>query len=285
MTIPILHYCQICNAPTNSTKTRIRKFCSPKCYHQAQREGVVRVGRDIIHSYPCCECGDTANRHPSRKRNGDLSDKVFCSRSCYDTYREKKRGPCATCGKQVALKSHKYCSWECTLLGRKPDPSECVNCRAVFTALKPLTRKGGRVDLVAYSDAKTCSPECLNLWIRNNPERKRKISLAFTREKHPGWQGGSHREGFRGHDWAELSEKIRDRAGRCCEHCGMTESDHVARYNQRLNVNHIEPFHQHQNKRKANSPKNLEALCKSCHTKADWRWRKNNPLQTALTLR
>ena len=37
----------------------------------------------------------------------------------------------------------------------------------------------------------------------------------------------------------------------------------------RLDVNHKERFHNHQNAKSANRPSNLEALCRSCHAKAD----------------
>jgi hypothetical protein len=65
----------------------------------------------------------------------------------------------------------------------------------------------------------------------------------------------------------------------------MTEAEHLQRYRQRLNVNHKTPFHQHTKKAAANRASNLEALCKPCHTKADWKWRKENPIQTTLSFK
>ncbi|NID14378.1 HNH endonuclease [Luteibacter yeojuensis] len=77
----------------------------------------------------------------------------------------------------------------------------------------------------------------------------------------------------------------RNRAGRCCEHCHMSEAEHQEKFKMRLNVNHKEPFHQHANKSLANRLSNLEALCKSCHTRADWKWRKEHPMQAVLNFR
>lgn len=281
----ILCACLICGNSFKPLPSKANKFCGAPCYHAAQRSGIVKVGRDPKHLYPCHECGVETNRIPSKCRDGSTSEKVFCSRACYDKNRADRRGGCKACGERVPFKSSKYCSWACRISDKKPDPCTCSNCGCSFTAVKFMARPSGKVALVAYGSAKTCSPECHNLWIRNDPERKRKISAAFRRELHPSWQGGSHRDGFRGHEWEVISEKARDRAKRCCEHCGMEEAEHLAKYRQRLHVHHDEPFHQQRNKSAANRLSNLVALCRSCHTKADWKWRKANPVQGALELR
>lgn len=272
--------CNRCGSAIPPGGKKGRKFCSAACYHDAQRRGEVRVGRAPFHVYPCSGCGKSVNRRPSEKRNGEVAINVYCSRSCYDVSRERRRPGCARCGSRVLVMSAKYCGWECRVLARKPEPSSCRNCGAMFTAIKPIARRDG-MRLVA-TKAATCSPACHNAWIRNNPERKRKISEAFSRERHPGWQGGSHRDGFRGHEWAVLSESVRERAGRKCEHCGMTENEHLAKWGQRLQVNHKNPFHQSRRKAEANRIGNLEALCKPCHTRADWAWRKANPVQMVI---
>lgn len=281
----ILCACLICGNSFKPLPRKANKFCSLACYHDAQRKGLVKVGREAKHVYRCHQCGVETKRQPSQCRDGSISEKVFCSRACYDESRSDRRGPCVVCSAKVPIKGSKYCSWKCRVADKKPEPCTCKNCGCLFTAIKVIVRPNGRRDLISYGGAGTCSAECHNLWIRNNPERKRKISAAFSRELHPGWQGGTHREGFRGHDWEEISEKARDRAKRCCEHCGMEEAEHLAKYRQRLHVHHDEPFHQQRNKTAANRLANLVALCRSCHTKADWKWRKANPVQGALELR
>lgn len=279
-----LSHCIACKNPIPSPSKSGRKYCSHSCYHHGMRTGLSRAGREIIRNHSCARCGAPARRTPSTRRNGEKSSFVYCSRACYDSERADRRADCLECGVRLAVSGQKYCSMSCRIAHKKPGPCNCNNCGVLFTAMKVINRPSGK-KLIAHSAAGTCSVECHHAWIRNNPERKAKISAAFTGQKHPAWQGGSHREGFRGHEWDRLSESIRDRAGRCCEHCGMSEAVHLERYRQRLNVNHKIPFHQHRRKSEANSASNLEALCKPCHTRADWKWRKENPVQSSLSFR
>lgn len=268
--------CRFCGGGINPVGKAGRKFCSSACYHNAQRAGVVKIGRDRTRNYSCHRCGQPAYRSLSQRRDGTQSDKVFCGRACYDAHRAAGRGNCPQCGVVNPRAKNKYCSQSCKVAANRPAPCKCLNCGVLFSAIKWHGTKRAAVNGV-----KTCSPECRRDWIRKDPERKRKIGEAFQGSKHPNWQGGSHRDGFRGHDWERLSESIRDRAGRCCEHCGKSEADN----GRRLDVNHKEPFHQSTNKRAANRPANLEALCRPCHTVTDWKWRKEHPVQTALSFR
>ena len=265
--------CAVCNGAIPREGKKGRKFCSHACYHEAQRRGDVRVGRDPVHVYPCTGCGAQTNRRPSTDRSGQMCERVFCSRDCYDAHRALQRGPCQHCGAKVPVQGKKFCSQKCRVLAHRPLPRHCRNCKVLFSPLK--FRSGG---IVSDTHRMTCSAECRRAWIRRDPVRKRKISDAFQREKHPNWQGGSHNESFRGHDWKDVSERARDRAGRCCEHCGKTEKEN----GRRLDVNHIVPFHQHKRKAESNRLSNLEALCRRCHTIADWRWRKAHPVQSSL---
>ncbi|RJG10923.1 hypothetical protein D3879_14685 [Pseudomonas cavernicola] len=289
MTDAILCGCTVCGKAFAASPHKSNKYCGMACYRAAQRAGTYKRGHGPeFHRAPCHHCGVTVERNPSTTRSGQQSDKVFCARACYDASRalitQARSTQCLRCKSEFipSGRGTKYCSMACRRTGMKADPKHCLACGCFFTPVR-LQKATGRY--VSYSAGKTCSPSCHIAWIRDNPERKRKISIAFSRERHPGWQGGSHREGFRGHDWEEISEKARARAGRCCEHCGMTEADHLEKYRQRLHIHHLEPFHQHQNKQMANKHSNLVALCRSCHTKADWKWRKENPVQTALMLR
>lgn len=283
MAVAILSACASCGKAVKSSR---KKYCGTECYRVAQRAGAyAQPIENSVHAKACDQCGTLTAREFAIKRNGERSSKAFCSRTCYDLYRANQRSGCAQCGLKVRLITDKYCSQACKVAHNKPAPCTCKNCLSIFTAIKYVKKADGGLRIVAYSSAQTCSPKCHNDWIRNDPERKRKISAAFTGDKHPAWQGGSHREGFRGHDWERLSESIRDRAGRCCEHCGMPEEEHLVRHRQRLNVNHKTPFHQHLRKSVANKAGNLEALCKSCHTKADWIWRKAHPIQASLNFR
>jgi len=125
---------------------------------------------------------------------------------------------------------------------------------------------------------KTCSSECVSYLMKTDEERK--LKTAHHKENHPNWKGGSSRSGGRGAGWLKIAEKCRDLHGRVCKICGKTEEEN----GRKLDVNHIIPFHQHKNKTQANKQSNLEALCKACHTAADWKWRKENPTQYLLNI-
>ena len=160
----------------------------------------------------------------------------------------------------------------------RTSPARCVNCNTLFTAIKWFPNRGR---FASVNGIKTCSNACRDEWRSNDEERKRKISAAFTGDKHPNWQGGSHRIGYRGAGWSAIRRKVRKRAGYVCESCGMTEAKHIEKHRQTLHVNHKVPYHQHASGN-PNRLSNLEALCVSCHMKADWEWRKQNAVQMTL---
>lgn len=282
------HYrnCPTCNQDFSAPKNK-QVYCSRSCRNGKPSEN------DSERHY-CFSCGIlVVGRKLGKSRTGKDCEKMFCSRSCYDStranYIEDRKEPCAHCNKPIdtmrygAKHKSKYCSHKCRVADKKGRPLNCVNCGCLFSAVKTIMRPNG-VTIISVNDAKTCSSECHNKWIRTNPERKDKISKAFTGDKHPNWNGGTHRIGNRGPGWLRIAEKCRDLHGRKCKHCGMTEDASIAQNWGRLQVNHIVPFHQWQNKRKANAQSNLEALCKSCHTKADWAWKRDNPVQHIMNL-
>lgn len=57
----------------------------------------------------------------------------------------------------------------------------------------------------------------------------------------------------------DLKRKMRRRAGKECERCGVDQSSHREEHGQRLHVHHKDRDKQN------NEPDNLEVLCKSCH--------------------
>lgn len=154
----------------------------------------------------------------------------------------------------------------------KPPPNNCVRCGVLFSAVKVMRRPSGNLQWVAYASGKTCSPACGRAWISENPERKRKISEAFTGERHWNWQGGKsrlHDYSNRGPGWAGIRAKIIERDGGKCRCCGIDRVECKARYGRDLDVDHIEPFHNFIRLSEANRPGNLMTLCASCHRKAE----------------
>lgn len=283
----ILTACESCGKSFKPTKGKSNKYCQMSCYRVAQRAGKYARGKE--HSTrlrPCTNCGKDVVRSLGRSRNGKKSTNVFCNRDCYNHHRAKliksRSARCANCDEDFIRRpvsyTEIYCSHMCRVKAKRPGAHNCVNCGTLFSPIK-WHKEAGRY--VNAKSGKTCTHECHMDWIRNNPERKRKISEAFRGDKHPNWQGGTHYSSYRGAGWVRLRGEIRKRAGYRCEHCGLPESDH----GRALEVNHIVPFHQFGGSTElANKKSNLEALCKSCHTKADWKWRKENPVQMTMAM-
>lgn len=212
--------------------------------------------------------------------------KIYCSRDCYDLCREskwrKKGFNCKSCNKRVESPSSQrktqFCSMSCRSNFYRTDRHiKCSWCKVEFSPIK--WRKSTKSNTYSIDISKSCcSRECRISVYTSCEERKRKIGLAETGSKHHNWSGGGKRRGYRGKNWLKIAEDCRERAGRVCEHCGKTERDN----GRKLDVNHIIPFFQWNNKEKANHKSNLEALCKSCHRKSDAKWKRENPVQLGL---
>lgn len=236
--------------------------------------------------HQCSYCGNSVKRQKVKARNGEICKNIFCNKDCYLSFVRQDRssnGECINCGKEIfakGLKKRKYCSHDCRLShGIKKCLTNCISCGAVFSAIK-FRKTSGKSYYAKVTGRKVCSQECENQNYREDPVRKAKISKAFKGSNHPNWNGGSGRRGFRGHDWLSISEEIRKAAGYKCESCGLSQQEN----GRKLDVNHKIPFSQWTNKVKANEKINLEALCRSCHMKIEWKYRKENEMQMLLGL-
>lgn len=231
----------------------------------------------------CVFCGNEISKSLISKSCGKAT---FCSRSCYDKSRtahwKSIAVPCKNCGKisddnPVSARTKRlFCSIACRNEFKMPPPVNCRVCGVFFSAIK-WRKEGG---YARDKTKKNCSRECLSEFMRSDQDRKDKIGLAISGENHHAWVGGSSRLTFRGHNWRSIAEGARERAGRKCEHCGLPEHQHC----RKLDVHHKIPFNQMRNKTRANSPDNLEALCKSCHAKADKKWRNENQVQIVMNM-
>lgn len=244
--------CPVCGIVFIDNKHPEKIACSYKC------SGIARRSRK---DFTCEQCGKTFKAGGSPR---------FCCRECYDNFRTESRPHCDFCGKRVKAsftrksKRH-YCSSECRASGLKPKPRPCVNCGAIIV---PIKMHSGTGKFIAHDAGKTCSSKCQNEWIRKNPERKEKISAAFSGHLHPNWQGGKsafNNSCHRGSGWERLRGKVRKRDKNICQICGKTESEN----GRALDVHHIVPYHNINNVKKANSMTNLITLCQSCHRKEE----------------
>lgn len=227
----------------------------------------------------CLRCGKEvlSRKSPARNRDGSVCDKIFCSRECYDLHRisvrESRAKQCETCGASfipAGGTSPRFCSWGCRLEAKRGKPIHCLMCNGLFTPVKKIMR-GDRVAWISYNpkDGRaTCSHECHIQWIKTNPDRKRKISEAFTGELHPNWKGGrswASNTSYRGSEWEKIAERARRRDGHACQKCGLNRAESEIKFGRELDVHHIVPFHNWPNAKKANRLSNLITLCKSCH--------------------
>lgn len=265
-----------CGVSFSAPLSKPGKFCSVSCYRDAQRSGEYKTGHGPnFPAVPCDQCGVVVRRLPSICRDGTKSDKMFCCRACYDTFRENqcsiREDDCKGCGikfLQGSTKWRSYCTDSCWKLQKKAKPSTCVNCKCIFTAiyLQPKTGK-----YISKNGIKTCSANCHNQWIRNNPERKRKIGEAFKGVLHPNWQGGKsllNDISRRGPNWQKQREKAIKR-DECCVDCGLSQNQSIEKFGRGLDVDHVVPFHNFLDYKKANSLSNLECRCASCHRRAE----------------
>ena len=100
--------------------------------------------------------------------------------------------------------------------------------------------------IYVYAPTRFCSKKCYWKWL--------KISGVMSGSNSPHWRGGPHPypEGWR----ESLREAIRERDNYCCQLCHKTYEENNGR---RLSVHHIDEVKKNLN------PKNLVALCTSCH--------------------
>lgn len=277
----ILRPCQICSKPLTPrqlSRNPKKLVCSMACASLLRTQKAVERNKRR-----CSGCGIEYSSRPRSK---------FCSKSCMTSALRPSHMQCRGCGVEftpvrIHSRTKRYCTAyssafvpfcmpACEGKRKTQEGLPCKGCGVLFTPVR-WDRKS--LGFYAHPSRTTCSEECNRKAYPYTEERRQAVSDRFSRELHPNWQGGSHRRGFRGHEWPKIAEAARTRAGRCCERCGKTEAEN----GRRLDVNHKVPFHQSPRKEMANKLSNLEALCRSCHQKADWLWRSTNSVQFSLS--
>lgn len=116
----VIHKCIFCNKDMELLPSENKKFCSVECYKnycKQKRDNNIQKFKSI---YKCEICGNEIS--PENKR---IYKRRFCSKKCYNTYREDScrnriYTKCGFCEKDIeiiqsrALKNEKsYCSQEC----------------------------------------------------------------------------------------------------------------------------------------------------------------------------
>jgi len=279
----IIHSCLTCGKAISEKGIKKagklgRKFCSKECHSN----GRLLTTANKRFDRQCRFCLSIFQTTPSKSR-------IYCSKECNLASMDKARAEharnCSFCFvyftpiklvKGVALGNKidrdQYCSHLCSRQSKmKHYDVSCKKCSVIFT---PVRKVNGI--WLPYRQLRYCSEQCALLSVSDSIKKRTYLSS----DSHPNWVGGTHRLGGRGSGWHKIAEKCRELHGRKCKRCGMAEEEN----GRRLDVNHIIPFHQHKNKTQANKQSNLEALCRSCHTKTDWEYRKSNQMQICLNI-
>lgn len=244
--------CLFCDTSFSQRLDRKNDFCSITCANKSRRKYFPR---------PCGGCGKSfqpPSNHPKQK---------CCTTECRDLVRRTRRHvPCVVCGRMVERQAqrlqilkHSFCTrtcWSAWLLihvprGKKhPQYKErtlvtCDWCGAEFARL--VSRMHQR---------NLCGVPCRTAWQRE--------SGYITQEKSPTWRGG-HND-YRGPDWDRQKKLAMKRDKGICQKCGVKA----------VEVHHLRPYQLFENSTEANKLENLQSLCKQCHTKTEWEYRKTH---------
>lgn len=244
--------CQYCNKEYNS-KHKNQKFCSAVCQGLAKR-----VERK---NCSCTFCGNQIHR----KNINELSNN-FCNRECYEEFQRVKleTRQCSKCGKDVIRPSHQFtsdiifCSVDCS--SKKDRVLVCKVCNKEFCSIKYRKANNKNGFTISRPFRETCSQKCLQEFYRTDKERKNKISLAFSGEKHPNYINGASKNGrVRKTELREIfslrdKRKALDKFNNSCFICGAKED---------LTIDHHLPFALGGRLTESNTV----VLCRSCNSK------------------
>jgi hypothetical protein len=267
----ITKQCQHCGIDFLVPPGKVGKYCSKHCYDEDSRAGARKGQGRKNPAKVCAHCNSEFFCSSRRQRNGAEQETYYCSRDCYMAVHTVKHTlPCVACGKDMVVHKggktgKKYCSMECKIAHKRPQPVNCKCCGVLFQGIAFRLNVNGEIRPV-YKERKTCSDKCHIQWISDNEERKRKIGIAFSGEKHPHWKGGASITNSRtgrctSKSWKTIAENARKRDGYQCMLCGVLQSEH----GRKLDVHHIVPYHNFAKATEANRLSNLVTLCKTCH--------------------
>ena len=206
------------------------------------------------HLLSCSHCQKSITRFDCLiKRN--KTGLWFCSYDCQKSYRKKhqtaKSMTCPICNKLFTVKPYRlrkknkiYCSRKCLFIGLGWG-SKLFHCEWCG---KEFRRRNAQQKQFNF-----CSRKCMGKW----------QSAHKNGSNSPTWKGGYN--GYYGSDWKKNQRAARRRDNYICQGCGKSQK--IVGYT--LEIHHIKPFRLFLNSFEANCLKNLIALCRPCHIKAD----------------
>lgn len=175
----------------------------------------------------------------------------------------------------------------------------CKSCSAKkrFTKEKPanynkqirICKQCNKKEMISLSKSHRpfCSIKCYRQWMLKNPEKtnrfnggkpkciecgtevsyglrgKRRCLKCYFKfsigKNHPRYKDGTGREPYAFNFTPKLKKSIRKRDNYVCQFCGMTEEEHLNKYNRVLEIHHKD------HNRKNSKRSNLITTCKKCN--------------------
>lgn len=213
------------------------------------RKRVDMIGNKYTEGLVPWNKGIPLSEETKRKLRKSLKGRKVWNKGKHYTLEQKKTGKnsiCKNCGKefyvsgwQLKMGIGNYCSRKCYFaFGIKK--IKCNGCGKEFIARKSTLKH-----------KRYCSKKCSNKYVRGENAGKR-------------WKGGIAKSPY-AQDWTKtLRLAIRQRDNFTCQKCGITEEEHIKKYNRVLSVNHIDYD------KKNCDPKNLNTLCCYCNTQVNF---------------
>jgi len=248
--------CEVCGKLFKPKANTTGRFCSRKCF----RIGITGENhpryKPELHEGSCKMCGELLTKRWQT---------IFCSKRCYgraisgENNRsfnpELRQRICEMCGDPLtviqAIESNKFCSKKCygkSMSGENnplwrggPALTECGYCGIEMTIARGLFNS---------REHHFCTDECYRSWYSDNR----------SGENSHAWRGGKSFEPYGLEFNKFLKKMIRERDDCKCQYCGTEEGP-----SRKLDIHHINYD------KRDNLEENLISLCKSCHTKTNYR--------------
>ena len=116
------------------------------------------------------------------------------------------------------------------------------------------------------ADSLGCAASTVFDWLRRHGIETRSVG-SQPGALHHRWDGGG--DPYYGKNWHEQRRKTLRRDEFECQNCDMGEGEHEESYGLGLDVHHIVPVREFEEKEEANRLDNLVALCRNCHNRLE----------------
>jgi len=230
------HTCPTCQQSFEH-KSSDATYCSQECFGKAHSEKM------------------SGENHPLWKGGEIECECDYCGETYYEPPSKSDRPYCSSKCAGKAQMEAKDESENPFYEGGKKEKLSCEQCSKTFEVWE-----------CEANSRRFCSKACMDEW---------QVESGHMRgENNPVWQGGEIDYGY---GWnLQKKERVRERDGRECQNCGLSEKRHIDIFGCRHTVHHIQKARSFDDPEKRNDADNLITLCKGkCH----WSWESMSPLR------